>query len=72
MARSRFQLTMGLLPFALIGVTLIAFLVTRDAAVFALAGVLAAVYVLAFFLVLRRRRNRPVGQKRRRGRRPRS
>jgi threonine/homoserine/homoserine lactone efflux protein len=65
------RLVLGSLPFVLIAVTLVAFLATRDAMVFALAGILAAVYVLVFFLVLRRRRNRPSGQKRRRGRRTR-
>lgn len=72
MAPARSRLVLGSLPFVLIAVTLVAFVVTRDATVFALAGILAAVYVLSYFLLLRRARNRRSGRNRRRGRRPRA
>lgn len=65
------RLGLGLTPFVLIAVTLVAFVLTRDATVFSLAGILAAIYVLGFFLVLRRRRNRALSQKKGGGRRPR-
>lgn len=67
--RRALRLGLGIAPFALIGVTLVAFLVTRDPAVFSLAGILAAIYVLAFFLLLRRGRNRRLSHKQRGGRR---
>ncbi len=74
-APNALRLGLGLTPFALIGVTLVAFALTRDPTVFALAGILAAIYVLAFFLVLRRRRKgatlRAVSQNKGRGRRAR-
>jgi membrane protein implicated in regulation of membrane protease activity len=62
----RARLALGSLPFLLIMVTLVAFLATRDTTVFALAGILAAVYVLAYFLLLRRRRRRRTRRERRR------
>lgn len=68
MARRPLVFVAGFLPFALLAITLGAFLRTRDPLAFAYGGLAACVYLLAFVLYARRMRRGRRGAKAKRAR----